>query len=73
MCRDKGEITVKGFQQPVKVYSVVDLRKNLGKDQTYLEHNTEGFSIYLDAEKVRNYDRERVIKALSEAAAKLRP
>ncbi|MEZ5482871.1 MAG: adenylate/guanylate cyclase domain-containing protein [Porticoccaceae bacterium] len=47
MCRDKGEIKVKGYQQPVRVYTVVDMRKNLGKEQSYYEHTTEGFSIYL--------------------------
>ncbi len=67
MCRDRGEITVKGFQHPVKVYSVVDLRKNMGKDQNYFEHSTEGFSIYMDLDKIRNYDKDKVLHALEHA------
>ncbi|MBU3070821.1 adenylate/guanylate cyclase domain-containing protein [Aestuariicella sp. G3-2] len=72
MCRDKGEIGVKGFSHPIKVYSVVGLRKDLGKNQNYFEHSLDGFSMHLDMDKVRNYDRERAIKALEAAADALR-
>jgi adenylate cyclase len=72
MCRDKGEIQVKGFALPVKVYQVADLRKDLGKNQSYFEDRTEGFSMYLDMEKIRNYDKEKVIESLEKAAEKLR-
>lgn len=68
MCRDKGDITVKGFSHPIQVYQVVDLRKDLGKNQSYFEQNTDGFSMHLDLEKVRNYDKERVIRCLQQAA-----
>jgi len=71
MCRDKGEITVKGFSHPIKVYQVVDLRKDLGKNQSYFEQNTKGFSMHLDMEQIRNYDKERVIRSLIEAAERL--
>jgi class 3 adenylate cyclase len=72
MCRDNGEIMVKGFSQPVKVYQVVDLRKDLGQNQSYFENHTEGFSMYLDLEKIRNYDKDKVIESLEKAALKLR-
>ena len=72
MCRDKGEIQVKGYQQPVRVYSVEDLRKNMGKDQTYFEHLTNGFSIYLDLDRVRNYDKDKILDSLFNAARKLK-
>lgn len=72
LCRDKGEIKVKGFSAPVKVYEVAGLRKDLGRNQTYFEDHTEGFSMYLDLEKVRNYDKEKVLTALNKAAEKLR-
>ncbi len=68
MCRDKGEVTVKGFSHPIKVYSVVGLRKDLGRNQSYFEHTLQGFSMHLDMGKVRNYDRERAIEALEKAA-----
>lgn len=72
MCRDKGEITVKGFSMPVKVYQVADLRKEMGKNQSYFEDRAEGFSMYLDMDKVRNYDKQKVIETLEKAANRLK-
>lgn len=72
MCRDKGEITVKGFSLPVKVYQVADLRKEMGKNQSYFEDRAEGFSMYLDMDKVRNYDKQKVIETLEKAANRLK-
>lgn len=72
MCRDKGEIGVKGFSHPIKVYSVAGLRKDMGKNQNYFEHSLDGFSMHLDLDKVRNYDRERALKVLEDAASALK-
>ncbi|GAB1257962.1 protein CyaB [Aurantivibrio plasticivorans] len=72
MCRDKGDIMVKGFSQPIQVYQVVNMRKDLGKNQSYFEENLEGFSMHLDMGKIRNYDKDRVVEALLVAAEKLK-
>ena len=72
LCRDKGEISVKGFSQPVRVHQVVDFRKDLGKDQSWFEENTDGFSMHLDLEKIRNYEKDRVLETLQKAAERLR-
>ena len=72
LCTNKGMIEAKGFSYPIEVYQVIDLRKNLGAAQTYLETSTEGFSMQLDLEKVRNYERERVIQDLEKAIESLR-
>lgn len=72
MCRDKGNIKVKGFTHPVKVYEVVDFRKDLGKDQSYFECNAEGFSMHLDLDKIRNYDKNTVLNQLKDALLKLK-
>jgi len=72
MCRDKGEISVKGFSHPIKVYQVIDLRRELGKGQSYFEQNLNGFSMHMDLGSVRNYDRERVIQSLQAAAEALK-
>ena len=72
MCSDKGEIKVKGFSYPVKVYQVVDFRKDLGAHQTFFEENAEGFSMHLDLDRIRNYDKNKVIAALETAADTLR-
>lgn len=72
MCRDKGEITVKGFSHPIKVYQVVDFRKDLGRNQSYFEENSEGFSMHLDLDKIRNYDKDRIVSTLSLIADRIK-
>lgn len=72
MCRDKGQIAVKGFSKPVQIYQVVGLRRDLGAAPTFVEHELPGFSMYLDTNSIRNYDKEDVIKALERAARKLK-
>lgn len=71
MARDKGQITVKGFSRPVHVYQVVDFWGDLGTDCSYMEHELPGFSMYLDTNDIQNYDKNRVIEALKEAAERL--
>ncbi|PKL99838.1 MAG: adenylate cyclase [Gammaproteobacteria bacterium HGW-Gammaproteobacteria-9] len=72
MCRDKGQIPVKGFSRPVQIYQVVDFRRDLGATCSFVEHELPGFSMYLDTNGVQNFDKERVIQALQQAADKLR-
>ncbi len=72
LCRDKGEINVKGFSHPVKVYQVVDFRKHLGQSQTYFEENVEGFSLHMDLEKIKNYDRDRLLEYIEDVALRLK-
>lgn len=72
MCRDKGQLPVKGFSRPVQLYQVVGLRRDLGAAPTFVEHELPGFSMYLDTNGIRNYDKEQIVKALEVAARKLR-
>ena len=72
MCRDKGEIVVKGFARPVAIYSIVDFRRDIGGNQSFMEHETEGFAMYLDTGKVTPRDRELIVKALENAAERLK-
>lgn len=72
LCRDKGEINVKGFSHPVKVYQVVDFRKDLGRHQSYYEEMAEGFSMHMDLDKIRNYDKERVVESLEKIVERLK-
>ncbi|MGI0116744.1 adenylate/guanylate cyclase domain-containing protein [Zooshikella sp. RANM57] len=72
MCRDKGKISVKGFSRPVPIYQVVDFRRDLGARQSFIEHEIQGFSMYLDTATVERYDKEKIIKALEKAAQTLR-
>ncbi len=72
MCRDKGQISVKGFARPVQIYQVVGLRRELGIAPSFVEHELAGFSMYLDTNSIRNYDKEEIVKALELAARKLK-
>lgn len=72
MCRDRGEIQAKGFTHPIKVYQVIDFRKEMGKNQSYFEDHTSGFSIHLDLERIKNYDRPRIISNLEKLVEKVR-
>ena len=72
MCRDKGQESVKGFSRPVQIYQVVGLRRDLGAAPTFEEHEKPGFSMYLDTNGIRNYDKDEIIKSLELAARKLR-
>lgn len=72
MCRLKGKIEMKGFSEPVATYQVIDFRRDLGSNPTFIEHDAEGFSLYLDTQKVKSYDKDRVADALESAAKKIR-
>src|SRR5690554_1647766 len=72
MCRDKGQLNVKGFSRPMQIYQVVGLRRDLGAAPTFVEHELPGFSMYLDTNGIRNYDKDEIVKALELAARKLR-
>lgn len=72
MCRDKGQINVKGFSKPVQIYQVVDFRRDLGANPSFIEHELPGFSMYLDTNNVQNFDKDRVILALQQAVEKLK-
>ncbi len=72
MCRDKGEITVKGFARSVPIYQIVDFRRDIGAGQSFIEHETGGFALYLDTDKVNNEEKDLVVRALERAAEKLK-
>ena len=72
MCRDKGEITVKGFGRPVPIYEVVDFRRDIGPNRSFLEHEHSGFAMYLDSDKITEKERESILAALEDAADRLR-
>jgi class 3 adenylate cyclase len=72
MCRDKGEITVKGFARPVPIYQIVDFRRDIGAGQSFIEHESEGFAMYLDTDKISPNEREQIIRALDRASEKLK-
>lgn len=72
ICREKGSISAKGFSRPVPVYEAVDFRHNLAAKSSFIEHELPGFSMYMDTNRINNYDREKIAKALEVAAIKMK-
>jgi class 3 adenylate cyclase len=72
MCRDAGLVKLKGFAEPIQTYQVTDFRKNLGNNQTFFEHRSDGFSLYMDIEKIKEFDKEKVLKTLLNIATRLK-
>ena len=54
------------------MYQVVDYRRDLGANPSFMNHDTEGFSLHMEAEKIREGEREAIAQALEKAANKVR-
>ena len=72
LCREKGQINAKGFSRPIPIYQVVDFRRDLGAQQSFTEYEFEGFSMHLDLEKVKNYEKDRILSSLERTAKSLK-
>ncbi len=72
ICRQRGSAMVKGFRDPVPLYQVMDYRRDLGSNPSFMNHESEGFSLYLESDKIREEEREKVADALEKAANKIR-
>ncbi|WP_320822127.1 adenylate/guanylate cyclase domain-containing protein [Reinekea sp.] len=64
LCTEKGQIKAKGFSRPIPVYQVVDFRKDLGAKRSFTELDLDGFSVSVDMEKIKNYEKDKIIDAL---------
>ena len=70
---EQVESLVYFFLFPVLLFqSIVRSPLDLGATSSYVEHELPGFSMYLDTNGIQNFDKERVIQALNQAAEKLR-
>ncbi len=64
VCEDRGEIIVKGFKEPIQIYRVKDFRKTLDNDRSHMDYTTEGFSLFMDVDRIYNYEEKKVLSAL---------
>lgn len=72
ICRQRGSARVKGFRDPVPLYQVIDYRRDLGANPSFMNHEMEGFSLYLESDKIDAEELDKVADALEKAAQKLR-
>lgn len=71
LCREKGQIKAKGFSRPIPVYQVMDFRRDLGASRSFTELDLDGFSMSMDMEKIKNYDRDKIIDMIDKVKASL--
>ena len=63
---------MKGISHPVNTFQVVDFRSNLGASPSFIECDSDGFSLYLDAYRIEKSNQNQVAEALEKAAKKVR-
>lgn len=71
LCREKGQIKAKGFSRPIPVYQVVDFRKDLGAKRSFTELDLDGFSLSMDMEKIKDYEKDRILDTIEKAKQSL--
>lgn len=71
-CESRGDITVKGFSEPVPVFEVIASRGSSKEQKSYANHSMDGFELYLDLQAMPNYNKKKVHEALVDAATKLK-
>lgn len=72
LCRDKGEIAVKGFHTPIKIFEVAGLRSILNAQSYYTNLETKGFSLHVDSLYIRSEEKSKLINALEDTLKKLK-
>lgn len=71
MCRDKGQVAVKGSSHLVQICQAVNSHRDLGTAPNYVEHELPGLSTYLGTNNIQNCDKEQVVQALRQAVERL--
>ncbi len=71
LCHNQGEVPIKGFNRSVNCYRVLDFRRNLGERPTYMDFETQGFSIYLDKDNINAESKKEILENLQEASKRL--
>ena len=72
LCRAMGDIQAKGFNRPIPVYEVREMKSRAGSGAGFLSLEAPGFTIFMDLPKVRNFDKKRILLGLAGAATGLK-
>ena len=67
-----GEINVKGFDRPINVHEVIDLKHQAGSRKNLMTASTQGFNLFLDLAAVRDFDKKKILVSLASAARDLK-
>lgn len=72
MCREKGAVRLRGIANPVQVWQVLDFRSDMAAQSSWIEHELDGFAMLMDINKIKNYDKDRIVKVLEQATERLK-
>ncbi len=72
LMEETGTITVKGFSKPVRTHRVVGLRDDSGVDGRVIRQEQDGLLLIVDQRKLTGPAKADAIRALEEAAARLK-
>lgn len=72
LCRNMGQIQVKGFNRPIDVHEVMDFRSKAGKQNDFVSLEADGFGIHLHIDRIRNFDKKRILHTLAKSATELK-
>lgn len=65
-CSRMNPIRVKGFEQPIQVYEVIDFQEHLKLNRRVMD-SRQGFSLLLDADLIANDEKAVIMKKLRKA------
>jgi adenylate cyclase len=71
LCKEFGEITVKGISHPVETYQVVDAYENLGSERELIHDEFPNYSLTIKLEALSADERSRAVASLGRALDKL--
>lgn len=71
-CRSAGEIQAKGFSRPIAVFEALDLKRNAGGKRRFVTVDADGFGLHMDLERIHNFDKKPILKALARSASDLK-
>ena len=66
-CVKAGPYQLKGFEQPVNAWQVLDPDANDSKTSQWIDHELPGFNLHLNFKDIKNYDYDEIEKLLSQA------
>ena len=71
-CRSMGDIQVKGFNRPIPVFEALGAKRDAGAKNRYVSAQTDGFGIHIDLERIRNFDKNTILRTLARSATDLK-
>jgi hypothetical protein len=71
-CRNMGDIQVKGFNRPIPVFEALGAKRDSGAKNRYVSAQTAGFGMHIDLERIRNFDKNTILRTLAHCATDLK-